>query len=116
MLDRLHESKRPGQPVLDARLKNYEMAARMQVEATQALAVTDETQDTLNMYGVGGKQTDAFGRQCLLARRLVERGVRFVQLFTRGQAWDNHGNIRKSLPDICAKTDVPIAALLKDLR
>lgn len=115
-LDRIHLRSRPGQPVLDARLKNYEMAARMQLEATRALSVADETEATQKLYGIGEKSTDNFGRRCLLARRLVERGVRFVQLFPRGQAWDNHGNIRTSLAGICRVTDQPVAGLIQDLR
>lgn len=115
-LDRIHKSKRPSQPVLDARINNYEMAARMQLEATQTLDLGGETAETLAMYGIGEKETDSFGRRCLLARRMIERGVRFVQLFPRGQAWDNHSNIRTSLADICGKTDKPVAGLLRDLR
>lgn len=115
-LDRIHQRQRPGQPVLDARLKNYEMAARMQLEAAAALDMDRESPATLAMYGIGGQPTDTFGKQCLLARRLVERGVRFVQLFTKGQQWDNHRDIRKSLPAACKMTDQPVAALLRDLR
>ena len=88
----------------------------MQLEATQTLDLSEETPATLAMYGIGEKETDAYGRQCLLARRLIERGVRFVQLFPRGQAWDNHRSIGTSLPDICGKTDKPVAALLTDLK
>ncbi|MBC8354016.1 MAG: DUF1501 domain-containing protein [Planctomycetes bacterium] len=115
-LDQIHKSKRPSQPVLDARINNYEMAARMQLEATQTLDLNGETAETLAMYGIGEKETDSFGRRCLLARRMIERGVRFVQLFPKGQAWDNHSNIRTSLRDICGKTDKPVAGLLRDLR
>lgn len=115
-LDRIHKRLRPGQLVLDARISNYEMAARMQLEATRALSVADETEATLQMYGIGSKPTDDFGKRCLLARRLVERGVRFVQLYPRGQAWDNHSNIRSSLKNICEITDQPVAALVKDLK
>jgi hypothetical protein len=115
-LDRLHKRRRPAQPVLDARISNYEMAARMQLEATRALDLSGETAETLAMYGIGEKETDSFGRRCLLARRMIERGVRFIQLFPKGQAWDNHRNIAKSLPDICRKTDKPAAGLLRDLR
>ena len=115
-LDRLHKQRRPGQGVLDARINTYQMAARMQLEAMQTLDVSNETPATLAMYGIGKKQTDSFGRRCLLARRLIERGVRFVQLFPKGQAWDNHRNIRTSLTDICEKTDKPIAGLLRDLK
>jgi hypothetical protein len=68
------------------------------------------------MYGIDQPQTESFGRRCLLARRLIERGVRFVQLFPKGQAWDNHRKIKDSLADICGKTDQPAAALLRDLR
>lgn len=114
-LDQRHRSLRPRQPVLDARIANYEMAARMQLEAARTLNLAEETPATLEMYGIGQKQTDAFGRQCLLARRLIEHGVRFVQLFPRGQAWDNHRNLGTSLPDICRKTDKPVAGLLTDL-
>jgi hypothetical protein len=115
-LDRDHLKKRPRQGVLDARISNYEMAARMQVEATEALDVSEETAETLAMYGIGEKETDSFGRRCLLARRLVERGVRFIQLFPKGQEWDNHRGIRTSLPAACRKMDKPVAGLLKDLR
>jgi len=115
-LDRLHADRRPGQPILDARIANYEMAARMQLEATEALDVESETAETITMYGINDKETESFGRRCLLARRLVERGVRFVQLFPRGQAWDNHSAIGTSLAGICKETDQPVAALLKDLK
>ena len=115
-LDHLHQFRRPRQAVLDARISNYEMAARMQIEATRTLDVSDETPATLAMYGIGEPETESFGRRCLLARRMIERGVRFIQLFPRGQAWDNHNNIRESLPNICRKTDKPIAGLLRDLR
>ena len=115
-LDRLHAKERPGFNVLEARMKNYEMAARMQLEATEALSLNDESPATLEMYGVNSKVTEDYARQCLLARRLVERGVRFVQVFTKGQEWDNHRNIRSSLVGACRKTDQPVAALLRDLR
>lgn len=115
-LDEIHRRERSGEGVLDARISNYEMAARMQVEATRTLDLASETSQTLAMYGIGDDQTDSFGRRCLLARRLIERGVRFVQLFPKGQAWDNHKGIRTSLPGICRKTDKPIAGLLRDLR
>ena len=115
-LDRMHRARRPRYPVLDARISNYEMAARMQLEATETLDLSTETPATLAMYGIGDKVTDSFGRRCLLARRMVERGVRFVQLYPRGQAWDNHNNLQVSLPNICEKTDKPVAGLLRDLR
>lgn len=115
-LDRMHQKQRPGQQELEARIQNYEMAANMQLEATETLDISQETSDTLAMYGIDQKETDSFGRRCLLARRLVEKGVRFVQLYTRGQMWDNHSNIQKSLQSACGQTDLPVAGLLKDLR
>lgn len=115
-LDRLHQKQRPGQMELEARIQNYEMAANMQLEATETLDISQETPETLAMYGIDQKETDSFGRRCLLARRLVENGVRFVQLYTRGQMWDNHSNINKSLRTACGQTDLPVAGLLKDLR
>src|SRR4029079_17916387 len=89
-LDAAHKGKRPGNPRLDARIASYELAARMQLAATDALDLAQETQATLDMYGVGKQPTDSYGRRCLIARRLVERGVRFVQLFINQQIWDNH--------------------------
>lgn len=68
------------------------------------------------MYGIGEKATDSYGRRCLMARRLIERGVRFVQLFINGQIWDNHANIARDLPQACERTDKPVAGLLADLR
>ena len=115
-LDRLHKSSRPNQPVLDSRIANYQMAARMQVEASEALDVSSETEATRELYGIGAKDTDNFGKRCLMARRLVERGVRFVQIYPRGQMWDNHSNIKTSLPAACRQSDKPCAALLRDLR
>ena len=115
-LDQLHKVKRPNQPVLDSRIANYQMAARMQVEATEVLDVSEETEATRVMYGVGEKVTDNFGKRCIMARRLVERGVRFVQIYPQGQKWDNHSEIKKTLPAACRESDKPCAALLRDLR
>ena len=115
-LDNIHKKTRPRYNELDARINNYQLAARMQLEAAQALDVSGETKATLEMYGIGEKKTDSFGRRCLLARRLIERGVRFIQILPKGQSWDNHGNIRASLPAACGAVDKPTAGLLKDLR
>lgn len=115
-LDRIHRKNRAGNLQLDARIASYELAARMQMKATDALDLKQETKATLDMYGVGGKQTDNYARRCIMARRLVERGVRFVQIYTRGQMWDNHNNIGTSLQAACDHTDQPVAALLKDLK
>ncbi|HVX63531.1 MAG TPA: DUF1501 domain-containing protein, partial [Pirellulales bacterium] len=115
-LDRIHKQQRPGRLQLDARIASYELAARMQLRAADALDISQETQATQQMYGIGEPDTDNYARRCLMARRLIERGVRFVQLYTRGQAWDNHTNIGTSLKKICTETDKPVAALLKDLK
>jgi len=115
-LDRLHQQDRPLQPRLGARISSYELAARMQLSATDALDLSQETPATLAMYGIGEEPTDSYGRRCLMARRLVERGVRFVQLFIDGQIWDNHSQIESALRTACHRTDKPIAALLRDLR
>ena len=115
-LDRIHQRTRPRQLNLDARIASYELAARMQLKATDALDLSQETAATRTMYGIGEKKTDNYARRCLMARRLVERGVRFVQLYTRGQMWDNHSNIGTSLQNACDSTDKPVAALLTDLK
>jgi len=115
-MDRAHKEARPHRPELDSRIRNYELAARMQLDAAKALDVSTESQATLDMYGIGRKETDSFGRRCLLARRLIERGVRFIQLYPRGQMWDNHNNLRTSLPAACVHQDQPVAALITDLK
>jgi hypothetical protein len=115
-LDQLHRQQRPGQPDLDARISSYELAARMQLAATDALDLTKEPAAVLDMYGVGREPTDSYARRCVIARRLVERGVRFVQLFINGQIWDNHTGLATDLQVACDRTDRPIAALLCDLK
>jgi len=115
-LDALHLAQRPSQPALDGRIASYELAARMQLAASDALDLSQETAATLAMYGIGQDKTDSYGRRCLYARRLVERGVRFVQLYIAGQIWDHHGSLESGLRDACASTDQPTAALLTDLR
>jgi hypothetical protein len=115
-LDRVHQRQRPHQPDLDARIAGYELAARMQLAATDALDLSRESPATLRLYGVGAPPTDSYGRRCLIARRLVERGVRFVQLYINGQIWDNHTELASGLRAACARTDQPAAALLSDLK
>lgn len=115
-LDRIHRQHRPRQTQLDARIASYELAARMQLATSDAIDLSRETQATLALYGIGEKTTDSYGRRCLIARRLVERGVRFVQLFINGQIWDNHTNIATGLQQACERTDKPIAGLLADLK
>ncbi|MBI1903629.1 MAG: DUF1501 domain-containing protein [Planctomycetia bacterium] len=114
-LDAIHKRRRPAQHDLDARIAAYELAARMQLAATDALDLSQETQSTLEMYGVGKQPTDSYGKRCLIARRLVERGVRFVQLYINGQIWDNHTALAGELRSACQRTDQPVAALLADL-
>lgn len=115
-LDRIHKRQRPHSLQLDARIASYELAARMQVEATEALDVQQESAKTLQMYGVGDKTTDSYARRCIMARRLIERGVRYVQIFINGQIWDNHTNLAGSLRSASQRTDQPVAALLADLK
>lgn len=115
-LDRLHRSRRAGQSQLDARIASYELAARMQSTAPEALDLSKETAETLAMYGIGDKLTDSYGRRCLIARRLVERGVRFVQLYVDGQIWDTHDHLQSEIQKCCDRTDKPVAALIKDLK
>jgi hypothetical protein len=115
-LDQLHLRQRPGQPNLDARIASYELAARMQLAATDALDLAQETAATRTMYGIGREPTDSYGRRCLIARRLVERGVRFVQLYINAQIWDTHTALATELRTACERTDQPIAALLRDLK
>src|SRR6266849_1272535 len=115
-LDQIHKRNHPGQLQLDARIASYELAARLQVDASDALDVTKESKETLAMYGVGEQPTDSYARRCLIARRLVERGVRFVQLYINSQIWDNHTALAADLKAACLRTDQPIAALLRDLK
>jgi hypothetical protein len=115
-LDQIHKRQRPGQPTLDARIASYELAARMQLAATDALDITQEPLAIREMYGVGRAPTDSYARRCLIARRLVERGVRFVQLYINGHIWDTHTNLAAELKAACDRTDQPIAALLRDLK
>jgi hypothetical protein len=118
-LNQQHLDARPGGADLASRIATYELAYRMQAEAPEAVDLSNETQQTLDMYGVGGGITDEFGRNCLVARRLVERGVRFVQLYSGGghleETWDAHESIEKNHGQHGAEVDQPIAALLADL-
>ena len=115
-LDGQHRAGHPAQPNLDARIASYELAARMQLSATDALDLSRETRQTQQMYGIGREPTDSYGRRCLIARRLVERGVRFVQLYINGQIWDNHTALATDMQAACDRTDLPIAGLLQDLK
>ncbi|WP_020468468.1 DUF1501 domain-containing protein [Zavarzinella formosa] len=115
-LNRDHLSKRPGELDLEARIASYGLAAQMQTAAKEALDLSQETEAIKNMYGMNEPATADYGARCLIARRLIERGVRFVQVFTSNQFWDNHGSIRTTLPAACKKTDKPAAALVRDLK
>jgi len=115
-LNRDHRAAHPGELDLDARIASYELAARMQTAAREALDLSKEPSRIKAMYGLDDPATAEYGTRCLIARRLVERGVRFVQVFTSNQQWDNHGSIRTSLPAVCRKTDRPTAALVADLK
>ena len=115
-LNEAHLAKRPGEHTLEARIDSYELAARMQTAATEALDINGESAATKKLYGIDQDATREYGTRCLIARRLVERGVRFVQLFLNGQPWDNHENIHGALPGICRRTDRPTAALVTDLK
>jgi uncharacterized protein (DUF1501 family) len=103
---------------LDARIASFELAFRMQREAPEAFDLAQESAATHRLYGTDQPATELFGKQCLLARRLVERGVRFVHLFDAPQnnAWDHHGGLRTGLPSRCQAVDQPITALLIDLK
>ena len=115
-----HAAQNPLDSRLEARIESYELAARMQLSAPEAFDLSQESQRTQAEYGLENEVTQDFGRRCLLARRLVERGTRFVQVWSGPQGatgnWDNHGSIPKELPPIAASVDQPIAALLRDLK
>ncbi len=115
-LNRRHLDAHPGETELEARIASYELAARMQTAAAEALDLSQETEATQKLYGLDRDATREYGTRCLIARRLIERGVRFVQLFHGGQPWDTHSSLTTSLPSICQKTDQPAAALVKDLK
>ena len=115
-LDEIHRKERPHNPELDARIESYGLAARMQLSAGEALDLEQEQPHTKALYGVDEKLTDCYGRRCLLARRLVERGVRFVQIFLEEQPWDSHSDLNANHRAICHRTDKPIAGLLRDLK
>ena len=99
---------------LEGVIESFELAFRMQAEVPSLLDIASETQATRDLYGVGTKPTDDFGRQCLLARRFAEAGVRFIQITSNG--WDSHAKIREAHPERCKSVDQPIAALIQDLK
>jgi hypothetical protein len=122
-LNQVHEQTRQEDSRLSARIASFELAFRMQTEAPEAFDVSGESAATQKLYGLENPTTEIFGKQCLLARRLTERGVRMVQIYhtqtshrSSCQLWDQHGNLHVELPNNCAATDLPVAGLLKDLK
>lgn len=118
-LNGLHQQSRQDDQVLATRMKSYDLAFRMQSAAPEAVDLTQESAETLDLYGVGKRPTDEYGRNCLIARRLVERGVRFIQLYSGGghleETWDAHAGIESNHGRHAPEVDQPIAALLTDL-
>ena len=116
-LNRRHLEQRDSDDQLTARVKAYEMAFRMQSEAPQLVDISGETAKTQAMYGIDEKETQEFGQRCLLARRMIERDVRFVQLYSGDtNGWDAHADVDKNHTEYCRRTDKPIAGLLQDLK
>lgn len=119
-LNEEHRKTRPEDSELEARIAAYELAYRMQAKAPEAVDISKETEETKVLYGLDNPRTEKFGRQCLLARRLVERGVRFIQLYSGGghgdDTWDAHGSIVENHGQHAGDTDKPIAGLLMDLK
>ena len=113
-LNQLHRDQRPDRDDLDARMSSYELAYRMQTEVPGVIDLDGEKESTLEDYGIGNAKTDAFGRKCLLARRLIEKGVRFVQAYAGN--WDSHDYIARAHGSLIQSVDKPIAALLQDLK
>ena len=104
----------PQHNQLDARMKNYELAFRMQMQVPDLVNIDDETQATKDMYGIDKPNTDNFGRRCLLARKLVEKGTRFVQVYA--SSWDSHDYILRAHGSMIDRVDQPITALISDLK
>lgn len=113
-LNKKHQQQYPWQDELAARMESYELAFRMQMQVPEILDISKESQKTQELYGLGNKATDKFGRKCLLARRLIERGVRFVQLFAG--TWDSHDYISRAHSSLIENVDKPIAGLIHDLK
>jgi hypothetical protein len=112
-----HQAQRAADSVLDARIKAYELAFRMQSAAPEAVDLARETESTKRLYGIDEEKTREFGTRCLLARRMIERGVRFVQLYSGDtNGWDAHEDVLKNHTDYAARTDKPVAGLIRDLK
>ncbi len=113
-VNRRHAEQHPEHQELSARLESYELAFRMQTDVPDAIDLSGESQRTLSLYGIGNAATDSFGRKCLLARKMVEKGVRFVQLYNG--TWDSHDYIERAHGNLVRGVDQPIAALITDLK
>jgi hypothetical protein len=115
-LNHAHRKRYPDDTELEARIANFEIAAAMQTAVPEALDLSHESVATRRIYGLDNPTTQEYATRCLIARRLVERGVRFVQLFMSGQPWDTHNKNAQTLKSLCARTDQPSAALVQDLK
>jgi uncharacterized protein (DUF1501 family) len=115
-LNQDHLNRYPENSELAARVTNYELAAQMQTSVPDLVDLSNETTETHRLYGLDQEVTRDYGRRCLLARRLVESGVRFVLILLNGQPWDTHGQEEKTLRGLCPKVDQPSAALVTDLK
>jgi hypothetical protein len=113
-LNSAHAGQHPGHDELAARMDNYELAFRMQMQVPEVLDLSKEDARTKALYGLGNNTTDAFGRKCLLARKLIEKGVRFVQLYNG--TWDSHDYIERAHSNLVRGVDQPMAALITDLK
>jgi hypothetical protein len=122
-LNLIHQKQREEDSRLSARIESFELAFRMQARAPEAFDIDHESPETKKLYGIDEPLTETFGKQCLMARRLAERGVRMTQVYhtttakrSSCQLWDQHGSLKVELPNNCAAVDKPIAGLLKDLK
>jgi hypothetical protein len=116
-LNQLHADSRPAKEELEARIRSFELAFQMQSHAPEAVDLSAESAQTKRMYGLDDPETETYGRNCLLARRFVERGVRFVQCYHgAGSKWDAHADIETNHSTMCRQMDKPVSALLKDLK
>src|SRR5436190_10397988 len=115
-LNQSHQQRFPENTELAGRIRQFELAAQMQASVPEVLDLSGESAETRRLYGLDNPTTADYGRRCLLARRLVERGVRFVQVFLSGQPWDTHTENASRLRGLCAMTDQPSAALVLDLK
>ncbi|MBL8230721.1 MAG: DUF1501 domain-containing protein [Bryobacterales bacterium] len=121
-LNQAHLAERAGDSRLEARIASYEMAARLQLSAPEVLEIAGESEATRQLYGIGDPVTDDMGRRCLIARRMLERGVRFVQIWSGAdngfprRNWDSHENLAKDHGELSTSMDKPVAALIRDLK